>query len=175
MPLSALHAALETIPASAIMTGPVRTAYERWPLTRLVEFFMEHGITGAPVLALDGTLVGVVSVSDVLRAGRPEAEEACSAPPTGHLRNAGFGYELGRQELAQLLKQVARNGLTVGEVMTRAVIQVEADTPLLDALCLMQAKRIHRVFVVKSGRVLGVISNGSLLAGLVGARASIAA
>jgi signal-transduction protein with cAMP-binding, CBS, and nucleotidyltransferase domain len=115
--------------------------------------------------------VGVVSVSDVLRAGSAATADACSLPPSGYLKNAGLGYELGRRELAQLLRTTVPPGRTVGEIMTRNVIQVEAGSSALAALQIMHARGIHRVFVTRSARVIGVISQGSLLAGLAAAPA----
>lgn len=167
MGISVLHQALSGLPASALMTSPVKTAWERWPVSRLVEFFVENGITGAPVISSTGALVGVVSISDVLRA--TPRNDTGNAAVDGY-RDTAPGYEMGRTELAELLRQAASVGTvgTVGMIMTPTVITVEADAPLLDALRLMHGRRIHRVFVVKSGRLVGVISNSSLLEGLVG-------
>lgn len=45
----------------------------------------------------------------------------------------------------------------------------------MDALRLMHDRKIHRVFVMNAGRLVGMIDNNVLLAGLVSPRAGIAA
>lgn len=139
MNLSALQQSLAGIPASAVMTSPVKTAYARWPLGRLVEFFRDHAISGAPVIGSDGRLVGVVSLSDVVRRLGP-AVPGTVAPATD---------------------------CSVSDLMTPALIEVEPQTPLLEVVRLMHRRRIHRVFVVKAGRLLGVVSAGSFLGALL--------
>lgn len=139
--VSALQHSLAAIPASAVMTSPVKTAYARWPLGRLVEFFRDNAISGAPVIASDGRLVGVVSLSDVVRRLGPSTPGS-TAPVTG----------------ADCL---------VSDLMTPALIEVEPQTPLLEVVRLMHRRKIHRVFVVKAGRLMGVVSAGSFLGALL--------
>lgn len=170
MPVSALHALLGQIPAHALMTGPVKTAYARWPVSRLVDFLLENDLSGAPVISSDGTMVGVVSISDVLRAGGG----ADDAAQLAGYREEALGYELGREQLTRLLRSTG-GSQPVSDIMTPTVIHVEAGAPLLDALRLMHDRRIHRVFVMKAGRLVGMIDNSTLLAGLVTAEDGIAA
>lgn len=170
MPVASLHALLGQIPASALMTSPVRTAYARWPVSRLVDFLLENDLTGAPVISSDGTMVGVVSISDVLRTGA--ADEAAGL--AGYRDGTGLGYELGKEQLARLLRGTGGNR-AVSDIMTPTVIHVEAATPLLEALRLMHGRKIHRVFVMSAGRLVGMIDNAALLAGLATAPAGVAA
>ena len=46
--------------AGQIMSVPVQTVYEGWSVKRLMKFLVEARISGAPVIASDGELVGVV-------------------------------------------------------------------------------------------------------------------
>lgn len=51
---------------------------------------------------------------------------------------------------------------TVGEIMTRAAAYVTAEQPLEDALSLMEAEQVHRLPVLRQGRLAGMISLGDL-------------
>lgn len=174
MAVSALHSLLGQIPSSALMTSPVKTAYARWPVTRLVDFLLDNGMSGAPVISSDGAMVGVVSISDVLRAGAKAGAESEAAHLAGYREDTGLGYEVGKEQLARLLRS-AGGSRPVSEIMTPAVIHVEAATPVLEALRLMHDRKIHRVFVMNGGRLVGMIDNNALLAGLVSPRPGIAA
>lgn len=160
MATAALHAALAQIPARAIMASPVLTAYERWPLSRLIAFFSRHRITGAPVIASDGRLVGVVSVTDVQRQQRGRGN-------SNHPDTPSPGYRLGHEELPRLLHGLDAD-CSVGQIMTPSLLQVSAETSLLDVMRLLHERGIHRVFVVQGARLVGVISRSALLPALLG-------
>ena len=55
------------VTAKTIMSKTLLSAYEGWTIHRLAEFFIKHGISGAPVIASDHELVGVVTVSDIFK------------------------------------------------------------------------------------------------------------
>jgi CBS domain-containing membrane protein len=54
--------------AGEIMTSPVRTINEETPLAEIAHLFSTQQINRAPVLSGDGTLVGIVSRNDIVRA-----------------------------------------------------------------------------------------------------------
>lgn len=58
---------LEKYPVAAIASADLLTVYEGWSIKKLSEFFAKHKITGAPVIASDETLVGVVTQTDVVK------------------------------------------------------------------------------------------------------------
>ena len=51
--------------AQDVMTRDVLTARADWSIDRLADFFIDKSISGAPVLEPDGSLVGVVSSTDL--------------------------------------------------------------------------------------------------------------
>lgn len=53
--------------------------------------------------------------------------------------------------------------ITAGEVMTKPPIAVEEETPLKDVFQIMQRKNILRVPVVRSGKLVGVVSRSDIL------------
>ena len=95
----------------------------------------ESNISGLPVVDATGTLVGVVSETDLLHARTTE----------------GLWH--------------AWPGLSVRHLMTRPAISVSADTSIEDAAGLMERLRIHRVVVVADdGRTpVGILSVSDLV------------
>ncbi len=111
------------------------------PTTRLEEAYsrlLEDGISSLGVVD-DGALVGAVSRTDLLRAGRREVSD-------------------GNRESALTLPPEP-----VERIMTRDVVTISPETPLADAARLMVSRYIHRVFVVENGVPLGVLSARDLM------------
>ena len=59
---------------------------------------------------------------------------------------------------------LAKEGRTVEDVMTTALVTVTEDADIDDVRHLLVERRIHRVPVVSGGRVVGVISRGDVVA-----------
>ncbi|MCP3981497.1 MAG: CBS domain-containing protein [bacterium] len=124
--------------AKDLMRGEVFTVDETALVEDLTTSLIQEHVHGAPVIDPEGRLVGVVSQQDVFFASmtlvRPEFEQgkgAGSKPPK----------------------------MTVGEIMTSPAVSVDEDTDAI-ALCRMMHKlRIHRVPVLRQGKVVGLISS----------------
>lgn len=147
--------------AEEIMTKPVQSAYEGWSVKMLLDFFMRHGISGAPVIASDGEMVGVVTMSDVMKFENltPKEKERLA---TMSCYSEYFAFEFSKEELAKMM-QTADTNCTVNQIMTPSVIQVERNTSVTDVARLMREKKIHRVFVAHEKKVVGVVSTSNLL------------
>lgn len=64
------HRTLEDISAvtlQSFLSTDVLTIYEGWSIKRLAGFFVKHNGSGAPVVAADHALVGVVTQADVVK------------------------------------------------------------------------------------------------------------
>jgi CBS domain-containing protein len=119
-----------------IMTIGVATVRPDTSCHELAVMFREHRVSGFPVTADDGTVVGVVSESDLvaLAAGR-------------HHR----GYRADREA-------------TAGDLMTRPAMTVGPDDLVRTAARLMQAHRVQRLPVVdRDGRLEGIVSRSDVL------------
>jgi CBS domain-containing protein len=98
----------------------------------------ERHISGLPVVDQHGTLVGVISQTDVLEDGGPS--------------------------MALLLRRKP-NGLRVGELMSSPAVTVTMTAPLVEGARLMRDHRIHRVVAVDDqGRPVGVLSASDFVA-----------
>jgi CBS domain-containing protein len=96
------------------------------------EILRLNHITGLPVVDGEGTLVGVLSQSDLV-----------------------WGPGL---HVATLLRKKP-SGLRVGELMTSPAVTVELDVSVIEAARLMLQNRVHRLVAVDAaGRPVGVLS-----------------
>ena len=89
-------------------------------------------ITGLPVLDTDGELIGVISQTDLLLAGRPSIVAALRNRPSG---------------------------LRVGELMSSPALTVPLEASLGEAARRMRDARVHRLVAVDDdGRPVGVLA-----------------
>ncbi len=146
--------------AADISSDDVLMAYEGWSIKRLSEFFVNHKISGAPVIASDHSLVGVVTFSDIV------AFESKSEIEKSHLLQEVYAEFVGQQYDEQMVKQMASSAdesCTVNQIMTPKVIQVDEKASLQEVAYIMLQHGIRRVFVSKHGIVSGVISTSNIL------------
>ncbi|MFB6716888.1 CBS domain-containing protein [Streptomyces sp. NPDC056358] len=61
------HHAMDARTAGDLMSTPVLTARPEWGIVETARFLQEHGVKHLPVIDDTGTLVGIVSRSDLLR------------------------------------------------------------------------------------------------------------
>ncbi len=147
--------------AGQIMTVPVQTVYEGWSVKRLMRFLLEARISGAPVIASDGELVGVVSISDIVRFENLGQQDKLAAARLD-CYNEYVGYQLTEADLKSLLDHADEN-CTVNAIMTPAVISVNLTATLPEIASIMRERNIHRVFVQDKSRVVGVVSTSNIL------------
>jgi CBS-domain-containing membrane protein len=69
-----------------------------------------------------------------------------------------------RDILLLMAKKKTLQGMTVGELMTRAVVTVQPETPLSEAASKMLERRLHCLPVVDSnGKLCGIVTSTDLL------------
>jgi CBS domain-containing protein len=103
------------------------------------------GIAGAPVVQA-GRVIGVISLRDLL------AREGHLAPQTSG------PFLRGERHLANL---------TVADVMTREVVTIHGDEPLIRAIGLMDAEDVNRLPVVdEHDRPVGILARDDVLAAI---------
>jgi predicted transcriptional regulator len=155
---------IENLTAKDVMVNDVLTVYEGWSIKRLTHFFIKHRISGAPVIASDHELVGVVSVSDIMRFDNLSlTDKALLISENVYMES--IGQQLMPEDMKTLAEQAEEN-CTVNSIMTPRVISVEATETLPYVAELMCKHSIRRIFVTKSGVICGIISSGDILAKL---------
>lgn len=143
------------------MTTHLLTVRPDWSLDRLAEFFIEHDISGAPVISQERRLLGVVSSTDLVR----YRTLPVTNPPASTSRASYF--ETLRQTISDEEVEAFRLGgdgeTTVEDIMSRAVFDIDEQTSLPEIAHTMVQADVHRVFVTRDDVLVGVVSSMDIL------------
>ncbi len=146
--------------AADIMTPQVVMAYEGWSIKRLSEFLMKQKVSGAPVIASDHSLVGVVTLSDIVQFESQSKKEKTRLLEEVYAEFVGQHYD---DALMEQMTAKADENCTVNQVMTPEVIQIDEKANLQEVAYVMLQHGIRRIFVSKMGLISGVISTSNIL------------
>ena len=103
------------------------------------------GVMGLPVLDDTGKIVGMLSMTDILRAAYPS-----------YMSMMNLGDFTWDGMLESLAKQAGKK--KVGDLMTKNVVTVREDDPLMECVDHMLKGRVRRMPVLdKTGKVVGMI------------------
>ncbi len=156
---------LSSLKAADIMRREILPAYDSWDIITLAEFLVANGISGAPVLDEEGSLRGVVSVTDIARF-TVEGDAAEERRYAHQYYTDRLTFE--EEELEDGIEVREDDSARVADIMTPSVFTVEESATLEEVSRAMVTNHIHRVFVSKHGRVTGLISALDILASLCG-------
>jgi len=147
--------------ARDIMNEEVLAVSSSWSIDRLVGFLVENAISGAPVISEEGNLVGVVSLTDILRQSSLSAKESQRDDLHDYYTRA---TECGHtaDEFSQLPID-AETPITVRAIMTPVVFDVKEDTTVQQVAAVMLRGGVHRVLVTRGGRPVGIITTLDML------------
>jgi CBS domain-containing protein len=152
---------MRPITASDLMNSEVLTVGEEMSLRELAGFLLDNEISGAPVVDGQGRLVGVVSLVDLVAAGSDEEEGAAERAEADFLvRGEGSLTETDLEDLDD-------SDLRVGDVMTTEIHSVGEDASVSEVAMKMLKEHLHRLLVLRDGRVVGILTTSDLLGLLV--------
>lgn len=145
------------------MTNRVTAARADWSIQKLATFFTDNGISGAPVLSSVGTVIGVVSRTDLARYAQEgmAVPQPSDEPPAYYLDD---DTHQSRRNAPPASGQSAET--TVRNIMTPALLTVEEGAPIRDIAERMVQGQLHRLLVVRSGTkrdVVGVVTATDVL------------
>jgi CBS domain-containing protein len=152
---------LSDLTARDLMTSNVLTVGEEWLLDRLAEFFIEHSISGAPVASEEGKLIGVVSLTDLARFQSLPVGMVREESPHQYFQPAE-DLRLAREELSGF-RVDTESLVTVGDIMTPVIFNVDEDAGVQQVADIMIKGRIHRLVVTRDGQVVGIVAAFDLL------------
>ncbi len=128
-------------------------------LARAWKQFSEHNISGAPVVDEQGTLVGVISQTDLVR-------EAFSKDHSSYPQNSFF-VEFPYWTSVTLEGELDNLEMVlVSQRMVTDVVTVSPDDTIATAAAKMRNMKIHRVVVTEDEKVVGILSTFDLLQAL---------
>jgi len=152
---------MKKILAKDIMNPDVLSVGMDWSIEQLADYLIENGISGAPVTSEEGKLLGVVSMTDIVRYR--------STPVTDARPDDLHEYYIYTPERRYSPAEVESFGIeaeslvTVSDIMTPMTFNVNEDTTLQKVADAMLRGRIHRVFVTRDGVLVGIITTMDIL------------
>jgi CBS domain-containing protein len=135
-----------------VMTRNVISVQSDDQILKAARLMLQNRISGLPVLDKDGELVGVVTEGDFLRR---------SELGTQRRRSKWLEFIVGPGKLAE--EYVHASGRKVEEIMTPDPCVIDENDALEKVVELMERRRIKRLPVVRSGRMVGIVSRANLL------------
>ena len=147
---------VKEIKAKDIMVKDVLSVNKNWPIERLSDFFIQNSISGASVVSDEGKLVGVVSMSDIVRNKSVKLNETNQGDPHDYFLTP-LDRQFAEEEIV-LLQVNTPSKILVKDIMTDIIFQVEEETPIQKVANLMINGHIHRVFVTRDGKQIGIIT-----------------
>ena len=139
-----------------VMTTPVMTVAEDWTLPALATFFIENNVSGAPVTSVTGELVGVVSMTDIVRHDSTPAQDG-GARDTHEYYLASSGRRYTDEEM-QGFHIENGSGVTARDLMTPMLFQVAGDATVQEVADMMVRGGIHRVLVTRHKKLMGIVT-----------------
>jgi len=142
--------------ARDVMTTNLVTLPPDAPLEAVVHALADRGISGAPVVATDGTLLGMVTEGDLIKRlsakDRPES---------------GWFTGLFRSAADQASRYARVHGHKARDVMTSDLATVDEDASIEHVARIIEDKGVRRVPVVRDGKLVGVVSRADLIRAMI--------
>lgn len=168
-----------------IMREHVVTVSPETSVRELSRLLADEEISGAPVVDGNGSLLGVVSSTDVVRLAADDASVRLSSLPLRSKSTAPvdpvdpddpegpevdpFGFFLpedspyGNEELLNQFAESELDSVTVADIMTPVTFSVEPSATLRELAQFLVRGRIHRAVVVEGERLRGIVTSGDVL------------
>ena len=141
--------------ARDVMTTAILTVTPETDVGEIARTMLDAHISAIPVIAADGSLVGIVSEGDLIH----RAEADTRRRPSWWLRLLATPEEPAERYLREF-------GRRARDVMTKDVITVGPDTPLTEIASMLEKYHIKRVPVLEGERLVGIVSRANLLRGV---------
>lgn len=152
--------ALNTRTAGEVMNPVVLSANAEWPVEQLAEFLVENSISGAPVVTDEGELLGVVSLTDIVRQDTFKSRETQMYAHDCYIYDLAYNFA---EEEISIFRVKESSETLVRDIMTTVVFSVDEDCSLRTVADMMVRGRIHRVFVTREGQLSGIITSLDIL------------
>ena len=152
---------MKRLTAKDVMNKDVLSVGMDWSVEYLTDFLVENGISGAPVTSEEGKLVGVVSLTDIVRHNSLPGKDSRLDSPYDYYRH-GLEHQYAKEDIRSLSIETEPLD-TVRDIMTPMIFDVNEDTKVKQVADTMIRGRIHRVFVTREQKLAGVITTVDML------------
>jgi len=154
--MTPVKADIDKFTAADLMTKDVMSVHQDLGVRELAEFLAENEITGVPVVDDDDQLIGVVSATDVAEKSRRNEMDFTVDHSDPRFSMREFGDQIDLEEMKNL--HIENDDLLVRDIMTPSVLSVGAGTPVSEIAREMVSGHVHRLFVTRNGKVVGILS-----------------
>ncbi len=141
--------------AQDIMTREVVTVTPETTLEELAKLFIEHDISGVPVVDPAGTLLGMVTENDLIR-----KEKKLHIPTVVTLFDAVIYLERSKPFEEELRHLAATQ---VRDLYSPNPLTIEEKTPLDEIAALMVDKDVHHLPVLRETRLVGIVGKKDIM------------
>lgn len=142
--------------AKDLMSSNVIAVSPDTAVRELARIFTDNHISGAPVVDGTGTVLGVVTESDLIFQNKK------LHIPTALAILDAFIFLEDPEKMEQEMKKMA--GTTVADIYTKKPVTVQQDTPLEEVATLMAEKKVHTLPVLDAAnQLIGVIGKSDLI------------
>ena len=138
--------------AHQIMTRKVTTVKAETPILEAANLMLQQHISGLPVVDETGKLIGIVSEGDFVRRSEIGTQRA---------RGRWLKFLVGPGRSAS--EFVHEHGRKIGEVMTEDPCTATEEMSLEEVVRLMERQNVKRLPVVRSDRLVGMVTRSDLL------------
>lgn len=142
--------------AKQVMTRQIHTVAANASVYEAAQVMLNAGISAAPVVDVDGTLIGIVSEADLMY-----RSEIGTAPGKSWLQR------LLSDDAVLANDYIRAHSHRVADVMTKNLVTADERATLGEIATLMQRHRVKRIPIVRDGKVVGIVSRANLLQGLL--------
>ena len=149
--------------ARDIMTTNVVTVSPETDIAEAVRLMLDRQISGVPVIDDSGRLIGILTEGDLMRrAELVTGRQLWWINPISSPEQEAKAY-------------VKAHGLKVKDVMTKEVVTINEQEPLDRIAMVFEERGIKRTPVMRSGKIVGIVSRANLLRSLAAKKISDAA
>lgn len=152
---------MKTKTARDIMSKKVLTVEPEMTVHELADFFTDNMITGAPVVDSHGGLLGVVSVTDIVRNDSQRHTIVHEDLQSAYYLH-GWEDRADRKDF-NMLHVEEDDGYLVRDIMTPLIFKVDVQTTLPEMADVMVSGRIHRLLVTEDNKLVGIVTTLDML------------
>ena len=146
--------------AKDIMTREVITVRQDTPIKNLAEILWKNRISGVPVLDEEGTVVSVVTESDLI-----DQTKKVHIPTMISLLDSVIFLESSKKTEQEIRKM---SGNSAGDISSSEFITVTEETGLDEIATIMSEKNIHTLPVMQDDKLVGIIGKSDIIRSLTG-------
>jgi CBS domain-containing protein len=153
-----------------LMQRQVVTITRDASVQELAELLRFHDISGVPVVGPDGSVVGVVAASDLVRLAAEQSESAMwYVPEEAEPKFPGY-FVPGRvtPKLLHRLSESILDGYLVQDIMMPATFSIREEATLPELAEFLLNTGVHRALVLERGRLQGIVTTTDVLRALAG-------